>query len=200
MMGQRNGRRTVVFAAAAVLAVTAGVTQAAEVYRTVDADGNVTYTDQPPGPGAEPLKLRELSVVERPEYHVRQQSASRESGQAQDPGEALRQLRREYQGFRLVSPTADQSFWGTSNAATVAWDAGTPLAGGMKVRIYVDDQPVTTTTQALYNTPRLDRGEHRVRAELLDAGDQVVTSAGPVTFFIHQATVNQQRRIQPRGD
>ncbi len=172
----------------------------AQVYKTVDADGNVTYTDQPPGPGAEPIELRELSVVERPEYKpTRSQQAEAAAAEgAENPREALRQLQQQYRDFRLVSPTPEQSFWGTSNTATVAWDTNAALQDGMKVRIYLDDQAATTTTQSLFATPRLDRGEHTVRAELLDVNDQVVAMAGPVTFFIHQQTVNNSPANRPR--
>ncbi|WP_191621311.1 DUF4124 domain-containing protein [Marinihelvus fidelis] len=193
-----------------ILTGVAGITMAAspvmaDVYKTVDADGNVTYTDQPPGPGAEPMKLRELSVVERPEYKATKTEAEKaavaeqaESGE-ENPREVLRRMQAEYRDFRLVSPTPEQSYWGTANTATVAWDTSMGLQQGMKVRIYIDEQVVTTTSQSLYSTPRLDRGEHTVRAELLDAMDQIVALAGPVTFFIHQQNVNNVVRPTPRG-
>jgi len=38
----------------------------AQVYKTVDKDGNVTYTDQPPPDGSKPIKLAPISVIEAP--------------------------------------------------------------------------------------------------------------------------------------
>ena len=35
-----------------------------EIYKIVNPDGSVTFTDQRPAPGAEPLNLPPLSVVE----------------------------------------------------------------------------------------------------------------------------------------
>ena len=35
----------------------------AEVYKTVDKDGNVIYTDQPPDPQSKPMDLPGLSVI-----------------------------------------------------------------------------------------------------------------------------------------
>ncbi len=35
-----------------------------EIYKVVDKDGNVTFTDQRPGAGAEPMDLPPLSVIE----------------------------------------------------------------------------------------------------------------------------------------
>ena len=35
-----------------------------EIYKVVNPDGTITFTDQKPAPGAEPIELRPLSVVE----------------------------------------------------------------------------------------------------------------------------------------
>ena len=40
----------------------------AQVYKVVDEDGNVTYTDQAPGDGSQPIELRPISVIEAPTY------------------------------------------------------------------------------------------------------------------------------------
>ncbi len=39
-----------------------------DVYKVVDEDGNVTYTDKPPKDGSGPIKLAPLSVIETPTY------------------------------------------------------------------------------------------------------------------------------------
>lgn len=169
----------------------------ADVYKTVDEDGNVTYTDQPPAPGAEPMQLKELSVVERPEYQaVTPRTASQDDDRSSR--DELRELQRDYRDFRLVTPSPEQNFWGTANTAQVVWDTSAALSEGLQVRIYIDDEAVTTTTQSMYTTPPLDRGEHTVRADLLDGDGNVLAQAGPVTFYIHQQTVNNNpNRPQP---
>ena len=51
------------------LAIASG-SLAAQVYKTVDEDGNVTYTDRPPEDGSAPIKLPELRVIEEPAYET----------------------------------------------------------------------------------------------------------------------------------
>ena len=51
-------RAQLIFAAAAVVAL--GTAHAAEVYRWVDQDGKVVYSDVPPPPGAKNAELRRL--------------------------------------------------------------------------------------------------------------------------------------------
>lgn len=172
----------------------------AEVYKTVDKDGNVVYTDQPPEPGAEPMKLRELSVVPVPQYASKDkavQTAGLEEGQDVDLGA----LRRGYRDFSLVSPVQDQSFNGTGNVATIAWETRFELQPGMSVIVYIDNQALPPSTATVINTPPLDRGEHQVRAELVDEQQRRIASAGPVSFHVRQesALFNNAPTPTPRG-
>ena len=98
-----------VAALAVALALPAG---AAEIYKTYDENGNPIFTDQAPEPGAEPITLRELSVVEAPEYA----RPDRAAGEGDDATTSLNALRRQYRDFALVSPAPEQNFWGTGHA------------------------------------------------------------------------------------
>ena len=57
-----SGQLTVVV----ILLVLAAMSQAAEVYKIVDADGNITYTDQPGASAAERLNLRRINQAAAP--------------------------------------------------------------------------------------------------------------------------------------
>ena len=63
MMGPRH-----FFSISLVLLLIFGHPVMAQVYKTVDENGNVVYTDQPPADGSRPIKLKELSVIEAPVY------------------------------------------------------------------------------------------------------------------------------------
>lgn len=184
------------------LSIIAATVQA-EVYKTVDKDGNVVYTDQPPEPGAEPMKLRELSVVPVPNYNVRKRAVAAPESVANADGTVtdLNALKRGYRDFALVSPTPEQTFTGTGNVATIAWDTQYALQPGMTVVVSINGEALPPTTASVMTSPPLDRGEHRVTAELVDADQRVIATAGPVNFYIFQHSVqNQNRPIPtPRG-
>ena len=197
-------KRWLILAAATLLFGSAGA--AAQVYKVVDENGNVTYTDQPPETGAEAVDLPEIGVVETapPKPLPGRDPADEAAGEeGAEPSE--RELRSMYRDFRLVSPTPDQSLWGTGNAVAVSWTAGAALQPGMQVRIAVDgnERPPTTAPTTLIEG--LDRGEHTVSADLVDARGRVIASAEPVPFYIHQNSVNFNNRQgppprpQPRG-
>ena len=110
----------------------------AEIYRVVDEDGNVTYTDQPPGDGSQPLDLPELSVIEteKPAQPVEPPAAEQE-----DEAKTLRELRKMYRDFKVIQPLAEETFWGTANSVTVSWGGSAPLQEGVTAVLYVDGVP-----------------------------------------------------------
>jgi hypothetical protein len=171
--------------AAAVLLMTAvSPAGAKDIYKFVDANGQVIYTDRPPTPDSKPISLRELSVVEAPSYA---QSRRESPDQATDDQPTMNELRFMYRDFKLVSPAPEQNFWGTGQVATIAWDAGAPLQQGMSVVYFVNGEAVSDpTTASTFNTEPMDRGEHTARVDLLGPDEQVIASAGPVTFFVKQ--------------
>ena len=181
-MNLSNSQRLIL--AAALAAGLAAPVHAGEIYKTYDENGNPIFTDQAPEPGAEPITLRELSVVEAPEYA----STASGDGESEDGAStSLNALRRQYRDFELVSPAPEQNFWGTGQIATIAWNTRAGLQPGMGVIFFLNGQPVTELTRsATFATPPLDRGEYQAKAELRDAGNRVVATAGPVTFFIKQ--------------
>jgi hypothetical protein len=159
---------------------------AADIYKVVDENGNVTYTDQKPSPGAEPVDLPPLSVVEttKPEVETAPMAATAEA-EAPKP----RDLRKTYSDFRIIQPANEETFWGTANTVVVSWGSTEPVPDSMRVVLYVDGQ-ARDVPGAGSVTLTLDRGEHRVYAELRDARNRRVITTDTVTFFVKQHSVN----------
>ena len=181
--------------AALFLTLTAG-SLTAEVYRIVDKDGNVTYTDQPPGDGSKPMDLKPISVVETPVYETPPKAATAEEG-----GElSLRDLRRMYRDFSIVAPQSEESIWHPDAPITVAWNTGKPLQDGMKVSISIDGKPQADTSDQIIPVGGLERGEHTVTAELKDSKNKNVATAEPVIFFVRRPNLyNNRARARPNG-
>ena len=158
----------------------------AQVYKTVDEDGNVTYTDQPPKDGSQPITLPEISVIEAPTYE-KTASAAEEKAAGEDPDEKpLRFLRKHYADFSIVSPQQEESIWYSQDVITVAWSTTYQLQAGMQVIVSVDGAQQAVTNERVIPVTGLDRGEHTVTAELKDARNRRIATAKPVIFFIRQ--------------
>ena len=167
----------------------------AQVYKVVDEDGNVTYTDRPPTDGSKPMDLPPLSIVEVPVY----EKTARESAPVNESTETpLKVLRQEYRDFAIISPLSEESVWHPEGPVAVAWSVSAQLREGMKVTVFVDGKAQTTTTQPIIPVAGLERGEHTITAELKDAKNRRIASAEAVTFFIKQPDIHTNR-ARPRG-
>jgi hypothetical protein len=173
----------------------------AEVYKTVDEDGNVSYTDRPPGDGAKPMDLPPLSIVETPVYEKTAREAALTASAAtgeQNTEIPLKTLRRTYRDFAIISPLSEESVWHPEQAIPVAWSVSSPLEAGMTVTLFIDGKKQAATTQPIIPVAGLERGEHTLTAELKDSKNRKIATAQPVTFFIRQPNI-YTNRVRPRG-
>ena len=172
----------------------------AQVYKTVDEDGNVVYTDQAPKDGSGPMELPPLSVIEAPTYE-RPAEATPEVDEGEGGKEmSLRYLRKNYADFAIVAPQAEESVWQPEGVITAAWNARYQLQPGMQVTLSVDGVAQTTTSEQIIPLAGLERGEHTVTAELTDAQNRRIATAEPVTFYVRRPGLyNQRPVVTPRG-
>jgi len=168
----------------------------AQVYKVVDKDGNVTFTDQPPGDGSKPIDLPPLSVIETPEYQ-RAPASTDEEDAGKEP--SLSYLRKIYKDFAIISPEQEESVWKPDGPVAVVWNVRTALQPGMEVTLFLDGKDHVTTMQSMIPLAGLDRGEHTVKAELRDSQNRIVATAQTVTFFVRQPTIMNQPRVSPNG-
>jgi hypothetical protein len=174
-----------------LLTVSLGLSAEGEIYKIVDKDGNVTYTDERPQGGAEPMDLPPLSVIETDiQVPPPAESTAQAAEEAKEP--TLRDLRRQFQDFRIIQPQQEETFWGTANTVVVAWGTAQPVPPELKARLYVDGvaQPVPASGSLSLT---LERGEHQVYAELLDARGRQIVATERVVFFVKQASVGFRR-------
>jgi hypothetical protein len=160
-----------------------------EIYKVVDEDGNVTFTDQRPSADAEPMDLPELSVVETDIQVPDPQGTAEE---AETKPMTPRELRRQFRDFRITSPQNEETFWGTANTVVVSWGSTNPVPPEMSVLLFVDgaSQEVPGTGSVSLT---LERGEHQVYAELRDERNRRIVATDPVTFFVKQHSANFNR-------
>ncbi len=176
------------------------VAWAASIWKVVDKDGNVVYTDQAPKDGSKPMDLPELSVIETNIIDKKTPSNDPDAtGEEEEKPLTPSELRKLYRDFKITRPLPDETFWGTASTVVVTWGSKTPLTPDLNVRLFVNGKPqAAPATGGMSLT--LNRGEHKVYAELRDASNRRILKTAPVTFFIKQNSVNFNRpRPTPRG-
>ncbi len=164
-----------------------------EIYKVVDKDGNVTFTDQRPSSDAKPVDLPPLSVIETDSVTA-PATAANDPALEEPQAPTLRQLRKQFSDFRITSPQPEETFWGTANMVMVSWGGSEAVPQEMKVVLFVDGEPKEVLPSGS-TTIQFDRGEHSVYAELLDDRRRKIMTTETVTFFVKQHSVGQNVRV-----
>lgn len=153
-----------------LIAFSAGAS--AEVYRWVDGQGQIHFSDRPL-PGSDRVDTR--SGV----------GAGKVETAAAEPSGTL--LLGPYSGFEIVSPEANQTLRLESAGLPVSLLLDPPLMTGHRLELLVDGVPVPVEeplgTQLSLNG--LGFGTHVAEARILDASGVVARSA-PVSFHLRK--------------
>lgn len=182
-MSRTYPRLTAAWSTAVVLGILAsGPTLAQTIYKTVDENGNVVYSDTNPNGDGEPVKLRELSVVkpgklEMPRTGEETPAAARE--QSSEAAEV---------GLRIISPGHEDTIWNTAYVLSVQVGATGALPEGAQLAYIVDGEVKQTTRSTSVQLSEVFRGEHTLTVELRSDSGRVLNSAGPVTFYMRQGS------------
>ena len=174
-----KGSVAVLSVAALIALMVLSPVAAQDIYKTVDANGNTVYTDQKPSDDAQPVKLKELTVVDPVELGD-EQAVGGEGEQSGSSGSAP-----DF-GLRIVTPAAQESVWNTAYVLTVQVQTVRELPAGARLAYLVDGEVRSTTRAQSVEIDEVYRGEHQLSVELRASDGRVLGSAGPITFFMRQ--------------
>ncbi|SEN31359.1 DUF4124 domain-containing protein [Halomonas caseinilytica] len=166
------------------------MTQAAgdqTLYRTTDARGHVSFSDDP-SRGGEPVELAPISVV--PSLPPPPASTSTASGR-----DGMDTPSRIYDAFAIAAPADGATLpTGAAGDVRVRLELRPALREGHLLRLRLDGNIVRPAArQPVIELTNLSRGEHHLRAELLDARGQVLQRTSAVTLYVQRASVNMLR-------
>jgi len=152
----------------------------AEVYRHVDAHGNVTFSDEPMA-GSETVKIKPVTTITLPKPE-----AVRETDQL------IREVQREgasYNSLSFIYPENNQAFHSGSGDITFQVSSSPGLKPGHKYEITLDGQPVGQSTSGAVTVDNIDRGSHRAGVHIVDDQGVQVKTGPSVTFTLHRPSV-----------
>lgn len=172
---------------------------ATELWRWVDEDGVVHYSDRP-HPGAERIELQKVQSFTPPPMAARE--AQPEDGvPSQDEGGP------PYTGLRVVSPAEGETLWNIGTELSVELALQPALRTGHTLRVHLDGDRIVELPrgQTRITVNEVYRGEHRLRASVVDDQGRELVSSDPVVFFVQQASIqnpnnpaNRPRPPMPR--
>jgi hypothetical protein len=150
--------------------------QAAVVYKWVDADGVVHFSDQP-SPGAEKIFTSSSTagtVASAPRA---------QSGALQAP-RSVAASGLGYTEFSISSPVNDQTFFG-DDVIAVHLNLEPSLKPNQSVTWHLNGKQLDTTAAA-FSMPHLDRGAYALAATITDQQTGDSQSSNTVTFYVRQ--------------
>ena len=151
-----------------------------QVYRWVDQDGNVHFSDVPQE-GAERLELPEVQTFEGGVVESRPAVTSA----------PVEEEATTYTLLQITRPALDQTFWNVGGQVPVSLNLEPGLARGDSIRVYLNDAPVEDfpSTGTSHVLSEVWRGSHILRAEVVNASGTVLAQSEMVAFHVRQTSV-----------
>lgn len=193
---------------AAGLALTLGLSAAGSaeaatrIYRTVDENGNVVFTDVPPRPDepGQAVELNEGSSFTPPPTPAPEPTAedgSRMSleqwlGNEAPPSDEEAAGPVSYQSLEIASPANDEGLRDNAGTVTVNARLQPRLDVGHAMQVLLDGEVRQTGQTSSFQLINVDRGTHSVQVRVVDANGNILIASAPTTFHLQRRSVLQQ--------
>lgn len=153
----------------------------ADVYRWVDENGNVNYSDRP-HEGAETVTLPSAQTFKAP--------ITRRRRPASASAETDAQTVFEYQLVEIVRPVQEEVVWNSGGKIDVAVRVAPELQSGHRLALFLDGERVDALTSDATEITLTEvlRGEHELRAEVRGGSGIKLIESRPVNFTVQQTS------------
>lgn len=149
---------------------------AEEIYKWVDENGNVHFTDQVTS-GADKVDIKPITTI--PAIKV---PPSNNNSQSRDVAAPV--------SVTINSPSNDSAFHSVEGNLNANVSVKPALADGQTLKLKVNGKEVSSGNATSIQIENLERGTHTFTAEIIDKSGAVVAS-DLSTFTIHKPTVKK---------
>ena len=167
----------------------AGVAHAATVYKWVDEQGVIHFSDQP-HPQAQEVEVKESQSYKGSTSSVASSTSNGETKAAP----------RLYSLCELYRPENDEVFLNTTTL-TAKLRLQPQLSGGDRIFLALDGRRITDlpTNSAEFILNDMERGTHSLFAVVLDNSGNTLCTTPSVTFYVRQpSTKAPVKSVRPR--
>ncbi|MFW6092933.1 MAG: DUF4124 domain-containing protein [Pseudomonadota bacterium] len=161
------------------------------IYRTVDEDGNVVFTDETPGPD-EPSETVELepdgaNTFEPPP--VEQHTRSLEEWLEDDDEEAEAAAESGYRTLRVAQPGDDEGIRNNAGNVVVHAELEPELQPGHVLQLYLDGTLRRSARSNRIQLANVDRGTHSIVLRVVDEQGNRLISSETSVFHLQRRSV-----------
>lgn len=155
-----------------------------KVYKQVNPDGTITYSDKPAA-GAEEVKVPTVPTYQPPKVP--------EFTPYQKPEKPAPFA---YDSLKITSPANDETIRENVGDVTVVLSVSPSLRPGHRIEYLLDGASVERSTQSSYQFKNMDRGSHNLTAQIVDESGNVLNSSS-VTVHLQRTSTLQPGRNPP---
>jgi hypothetical protein len=166
-----------------LLGLLAAAAATADVWRWIDDDGVVHYSDTPRA-GAELVDVSESSRSTGARIYRNTAPSS------SDDVAAATEQAFKYESLSISSPGAEETLWNIEGTLSVSLSLSPGLQTGHQVRVYFNGEPRMVNSTS-FTLDEVYRGVHNIQAEVLDATGRLMIRSTSNRFYVQQNTVRR---------
>ena len=145
-----------------------------KVYKRVNPDGSVEYSDQPIA-GAEVMNVPKGSTFTMPQTPG--SAATSTTTTPQEPSIS-------YESLEITRPMNDETIRSNEGKLTALARVVPDLASDHRFRWSMDGEVIQNVNSPELRLNNIDRGSHTLQAEIVDADGKVIISSDSITFHL----------------
>lgn len=158
----------------------------AEIYKTTDADGNVTYTDQPVK-SAKPVDVRSVNSIPAVKTPKPDKNAADSPTKAEKAEKVV-----NYRSVRIVEPADDTGIGHGPGDFTVRAASTPELAKDHALQLYLDGKAYgDANTSGNFMLTNINRGTHKLKVSVVNAAGKALKSSKPIEVHVFRPSVLQ---------
>lgn len=160
------------------------------VYKSVDEDGNVAFSDVPPDSDSKAVEVLPANTFPAAKPQSQPRSPRSQDSTTDEPS---------YQSITITAPTNELAIRDNAGNVTisVSMEPSLDTTLGHRFRLVLDGKPLLDGTSSNFALANVDRGAHQVVVEAIDAEGNVLIASQPITFHMLRASVSRQ--VTPRN-
>jgi hypothetical protein len=170
--------------AVAIVLCAIGLSAAAEIYKTVDANGNVVFTDIAPIDRSGQAPAQEVNVQPINSYEP-PPSVQSSNAQSSAPVPSY------YSQLDVVSPTEDETIRDNAGNVQIQVAISPPLRSDHRLLLVLDGTPTDVeAVNGVFELSNVDRGTHTAGARAVDRQGNVLIESNPTTFNLMRVSID----------
>lgn len=169
----------------------------ARIYKTVDKDGNVVFTDVPPKDKSKAVEIDAANVYTPPPAVAPKRTGSDQATIDAEELEELEEPVGAYSRLQIVTPEADQAVRENAGNLNVVVSLSPPLVASHQVQILLDGNVLATNAGTTLRLSNVDRGTHVLTAQIVDTRGNTLITSDPTSFHMQRISVNSPARAKP---